>query len=356
VNLIHGSDITINDPTAPNVTVEASGLLAGGARSGSDPVTLTATDNSGIRRVELIDITNRAAPVTVGVEDYAEVRTGANRICDYSQPAPCPTLRRETIRASSLGTGARSVLVRVTDSGGNVTHRGPYRVGVQTPADRGAPNGTNATDAATLDVNWAIGGKGRRTLDYRDRAGVRGRLVNSAGAPIAGAKVALLTRDQRRDAPLVPRTTLVTGADGTFRTTVSATASRLLHFGWISHANDVRFAANSYLTLRTRAAAQLKVSTRRPRVGRRFTIRGRLLGVSRKAVTVIVQGRARGSRRYSTFADTTTTRSGRFKVRYRFRDSGSRGRRFVFRARIRPTERFPYETGYSRTVTVRVRG
>jgi hypothetical protein len=73
-------------------------------------------------------------------------------------------------------------------------------------------------------------------------------------------------------------------------------------------------------------------------------------------VTVIVQGRARGSRRYSTFADTTTTRSGRFKVRYRFRDSGSRGRRFVFRARIRPTERFPYETGYSRTVTVRVRG
>ena len=30
-NLIHGSDITINDPTAPSATVEASGLLAGGA-------------------------------------------------------------------------------------------------------------------------------------------------------------------------------------------------------------------------------------------------------------------------------------------------------------------------------------
>ena len=81
-----------------------------------------------------------------------------------------------------------------------------------------------------------------------------------------------------------------------------------------------------------------------------------LRGVSRSGVTVIVQGRASGSRRYSTFADATTSRTGTFRVRYRFRDRGSRGHRFVFRARIRPKETFPYETGYSRTVTVRVRG
>ena len=217
-HLLHGSDITINDPTAPSATVEANGLLAGGARSGSDPVTLTASDNSGIRRVELIDVTNPAAPIIVGVEDYTIDRTAANRICDYSLPAPCPALSRETIRATSLQTGDRSVIVRVIDTGGNITDRGPYLVGVQTPSDRGAINGTNATDTATLDVNWAIGGKRGRTLDYGDRAGVRGRLLNSAGAPIAGAKVVLLTRDLRRDAPLVPRTTLTTAADGTFRT------------------------------------------------------------------------------------------------------------------------------------------
>src|SRR5829696_2059447 len=69
-HLVHGSDITINDPTVPSATVEASGLLSGGARSGSDPVTLTASDNAGIRRVELIDVTNSAAPAVVGAEDY----------------------------------------------------------------------------------------------------------------------------------------------------------------------------------------------------------------------------------------------------------------------------------------------
>jgi len=76
---------------------------------------------------------------------------------------------------------------------------------------------------------------------------------------------------------------------------------------------------------------------------------------TRGGVPIVVQGRAAGSRRYDTFADTTTSSSGRFKVRYRFRSSASRGRSFVFRARIRPAPRFPYETGYSKTITVRVR-
>ena len=117
----------------------------------------------------------------------------------------------------------------------------------------------------------------------------------------------------------------------------------------------MRFGANGYLTLQARASGVLSVSTRRPRVGRTLTITGKLRGVSRGGVPIVVQGRAGGSRRYDTFADTTTSSSGRFRVRYRFRSSASRGRSFVFRARIRPAPRFPYETGYSKTVTVRVR-
>jgi hypothetical protein len=355
-NLVIGSDITINDPTKPSATVEASGLLAGGARGGSDPVTVTASDNSGIKRLELIDVTDSANPIYVGIEDYSQGgRTDANRICDFTNPAPCPSLSRETIRASALGVGQRLVVVRVFDSGGNYVDRGPYPVGVQTPSDRGAENGTDISEEATLLTNWTASRRRSRTLSYGDRAGIRGRLLNTAGRPIANARVTVLTRDLRRGAPLVPRATLTTAADGSFRTTVRATASRLIQFGWLSHLNDVRFAGNSYLTLRARPAARLSVSTRRPRVGRRFTISGKLSGVSRGGVTVIVQGRPSGSRRYSTFADATTSRTGTFRVRYRFRDGGSRGRRFVFRARIRAKESFPYEAGYSRTVTVRVR-
>jgi hypothetical protein len=355
-HILHGSDVTINDPTVPAVAVEASGMLAGGARDGSDPVTLTASDNSGIRKVELIDVSNPATPTVVGVEDYTIDRTRTNKVCDFSLPAPCPGLSRETVRPTALPAGQRAVVVRVTDTAGNVSDRGPYPVFAVTPSDRGALNGANATETGTLSVIWTKGlNARRRTLHYRDKAGVRGRLTNSNGTPIVGAKVLLLSRDLRRGASLIPRTTFTTDGDGRFSTTVTASSSRLLQFAWLSHANDIRFAANGYLTLQARAASTLRVSTRRPRVGRSLTISGRLRGVSRGGVPVVVQGRAKGSRRYETFADTTTSASGRFKVRYRFRSSDSRRHSFVFRARIRPAAKFPYETGYSSTVTVRVR-
>ena len=115
----------------------------------------------------------------------------------------------------------------------------------------------------------------------------------------------------------------------------------------------MRFAANAYLTLQARADARLSVSTRRPRVGRSFTISGQLQGVSRGGVTVIVQGRAarlaplRDVRRHDDVEQRHASASATASA-----TRGSRGRRFVFRARIRPAERFPYETGYSQTVTV----
>jgi hypothetical protein len=353
-HVLYGSDVTISDPTAPSVSVEASGLLAGGYRDGNDPITLTASDNSGIRRAELLDVTG--PPVVVAAEDYARTRTDARRVCDYSRPAPCPNLARETIRPTSLPAGQRQLLVRVTDTAGNVSTRGPYPVFAVTASNRGALNGTNATETATLQVEWTKGGgHRRRTLKYGEHAGVRGRLLSSAGARIGGAKILLITRDKRSDAPSVTRNTIVTKSDGTFQTTVAATASRLLQFAWASHANDIRFSANAFLTLQARAAATLKPSTRHPRVGRRFRLSGHLKGVNRGGVPVIVQGKLRGARHFTTFADTTSSSKGSFHVSYRFRTSGARGHRYQFRARIRPGRHFPYETGYSRTVSVTVR-
>ena len=135
------------------------------------------------------DRRHRRAPTVVGVEDYTSVRTDANRICDYSQPAPCPALSRETVRATSLPAGQRALVVRVTDTAGNVVDRGPYPVFAVTPSDRGALNGAGATETGTLSVIWTKGAKGdRRTLDYGTKAGVRGRLTNSDGQPIAARR------------------------------------------------------------------------------------------------------------------------------------------------------------------------
>ncbi len=363
-NVFYGAKVTVSDPTPPaTASVEASGLLAGGQRDGSDPVTVSATDNAGIKRLEIIDATDPAAQRVVGSENYdvgftyeaGEQRTDARATCSFRLAKPCPNLNGETIRPASLQVGRRSLIVRFVDAGGNAVDRGPYPVDVITPSDRGAANGSGVKEPARVILRFAKTRRTRTTVRFNRKTAVRGRLINADGNPIAGAELRLLTRDLRPGADAVDRRGVRTRADGSFRVTVRARASRQLQFAWKARANDSRFAANGYLTLKARAAGSLRARPRRVRVGRSVTLRGRLKGSHRGGVPIVVQGKLRGAKRFTTFADTTSSARGTFRARYRFRTAASRGRRFVFRARIRRAPGFPYETGATRTVRVRVR-
>lgn len=204
-HLLFGTGITVEDPVAPSeLVVEASGLLSGGERSGSDPVRIArATDNTGIRRAEILDVTDAAAPRVVGAEDYdtraSGTRTDAGGSCAYRLARPCPNLEGETLSAGSLPAGRRQVAVQVTDAGG-LTRRSPvYTVDVAVPSDRGPANGANATEGGSLAAAFSRGAT-RATADFGDRATVTGRLLNGAGQPVSGAELRVLTRDSDRDA------------------------------------------------------------------------------------------------------------------------------------------------------------
>jgi hypothetical protein len=363
-NVFYGTRVTVSDPAPPaSFTVEASGLMAGGPRDGSDPVTVSASDNAGIEKLEVFDLTNPAAPRVVASESYdvgptyeaGEQRTDKGATCSFRLAKPCPNLAGETLRPTSLQVGNRNLLVRVTDAGGNYVDRGPFPVNVVTPSDRGAANGTGVREPARVILRFANTRRKRQTVRHNRKIGVRGRLINADGNPIAGAELRLLTRDLRQGAGAIDRRGIRTRSDGSFRMTVRAKASRQLQVAWRARANDARFAANGYLTLKARAAGTLKVRPRAVRVGRSVRLTGRLKGLRRAGVPIVLQGKLRGARRFQTFADTSSSRRGTFRGRYRFRSAGSRGRQFVFRARIRRAPGFPYETGATRTVRVRVR-
>ena len=252
------------------------------------------------------------------------------------------------MRATSLQTGRRTLVVRAVDSGGNVAQRGPYQVDVTYPSDRGAFNGANATDSGRITVGFTGGNRKRRTIGFNSKAGTAGRLVNSAGEPIAGASIAVLTRDLDDDDAKL-RTFVTTDGDGRFRFRATAYASRLNQFGWASRVNDVRYAANGYLTLRARAAATLRARPRVSRVGGRVRLNGRLKGKRpRRTVDIVAQGRAGTRGRWRTFADGQVGRKGRIRVSYRFRDPASSGRRFQFRVKIERDSGYAYWGGYSR--------
>lgn len=351
-NLLYGARVIVNDPVLPTVAVEASGLLAGGQRNGSDPVTVTASDNAGIKRVEIVDVTG--TPRMVGTESYDGGLTDKQTGCSFRHERPCPNLADETVVSSSLEAGRRILRVRVIDAAENVVEQGPYSVDVITPSNRGAFNGSDATDDAGLTARFTRGSKSRRTVGFNDRVRISGRLLNSAGRPIRDARVNIFTRNISQGARFVERTSAITGRDGVYIATVSAGASRLVQVGWRSHVNDGRFQEAAYVTLKARASARLSASPRRVGLGRTVILSGRVRGtLPRRGVALIFQGRGNG-KSYSTFADGRASRTGRFRVHYRFRAGGSRGRTFVFRVKLRRDAGFPYEQGYSNRVRVRV--
>ena len=61
-------------------------------------------------------------------------------------------------------------------------------------------NGTGAKEPARVIVRFSNTKRPRTTVRYGRKVGIRGRLINADGNPIAGAELRLLTRDLRQGA------------------------------------------------------------------------------------------------------------------------------------------------------------
>lgn len=359
-----GSRVTIEDTRPPDLTaVQAGrGLLAPGTRAGDEPVTFSATDNSGIQRAEIVDVTDAAFPVVVASEDYRSgPNTDAGTRCDYTKPRPCPDLKDETIAAPTAIAGHRTLIIRVTDAGGESVVSAPFSVQA-----RGSLNGVNGGDGSRLVAGFPANvfrGKGKkrravfvlrpsRTVSYGKRATVRGTLKGANGQPVSGGNVRILVRENRLGAQYVDRGGVTTGPDGRFVFPVPAGNSRVLRLAYRAYLGDDGYAALSTATLNTRA----RISLQGPKHVRSHGIakfRGRLVGrpFPPRGVTLDLQIFQPGVG-WRVFATTRTRKSGTFTVRYHFQRASSG--RFTFRIRLRPSDAYPYSRGVSRRLRVRV--
>ena len=342
------------------VAVEASGLLAGGARQrlrprhGRPRPTTPASAGVELRR--------RHQPGGAGDRRRRGLRAPAARTARARparlQPAralPEPQRARPCAPTVAARRPAHADRARRPTPAATSSSSGPYPVfDVVTPSDRGALNGTGATETRHAD----------RALDHghaqapahasatAPRPASAGGWSTAPAQPIAGAQGARCSRATcARARAVVQRATLTTDADGRFSTTVDARPPRgCCQFAWRSHVNDIRFAANGYLTLQARATRDADASsTRRPRVGQ--TLHAQRPAARRRprgGVPVIVQGRAGGSsatrrsptrRRRAAAASRSATASA---LRPRA------GTRSVFRARIRPARALPVRDAATR--------
>ena len=337
---VFGATVTVNDPTKPTVDrVFPTGLNAGGVVGGDEAVMFDASDNSGIKRVDLVDVTPGGAERVIGFNEFG---------CDYSYARPCSNSTSRSVSADSIEPGARTLKLRVIDAGGNVGESAPFDVQAG-----GALNGSNASPAARLTATFS-NRRSRATVGFGRRARVNGRLTDATGAPIAGAAIQVLDRQLRTGTRYALLGDVTTGADGRFTLLAGRGAARVIRFEYRARRQLAAPSATDTVSMRVRAGVTLSIRPRSVGSNGRIRLSGRLKAGPIPRSGKVVDLQAFDGGKWRTFETVRARRNARYSASYRFTNA-TRGRRLTFRARVRRDDSYPYYLGYSSRVRVRIR-
>lgn len=214
----------------------------------------------------------------------------------------------------------------------------------------GGPNGEGASPRAVLSVRYSTGSSSRR-IAYGKSSVAVGRVVDENGRPIRDAIVDVTQTPAVRGARAASIQPAVTGADGSFRYTVSGRGpSRSVVFSY-RYLRGGAVASSAALKLTVRAGVSLNVTL----AGSVVRYRGRVLASSMPSAgkLVVVQGRSAGAR-WQTFASRRARGKGAFSGRYRLKVRRP-GRSLQFRVRVLGESGWPYTATTSKVVTRRVK-
>jgi hypothetical protein len=364
---IWSSEMALSDTSPPTAGPATGSAVTSPTWQGTETFAFPATDDGGGVYQAILEVDG--APVLARTIDDWGGRcvdtTAGGRVFRYPRPCLTSVDALVAVDANALPAGDHDVALRISDAAGNLRTVYAARKTIVAPArtigpgsdlaERGAANGENSSDAARLTARWARTARSTLTAHYGVRGVVRGRLIDAAGAGIRNARIELLTAiDGRSGAPL-DKGGARTRGDGRFTLILPRDASsRTLLLRYRSHANDTVAAAERTLRLKVRAGVKLSVAPHVAARGRSVRLRGRLVGrpLPRSGKVVELQARNPGER-WITFRTVRASRKGRFATRYTFRRGGPA--LYEMRARVRAADDYPYATGVSHAVRVRVR-
>jgi hypothetical protein len=360
------SEIVLSDTSLPTAGPVAGSAATSTTWRGTQVFAFAAADEgAGVYQAKLeVDGT---AVLTRTIDDWGgrceDTASGA-RVFRFPRPCPTSVDALIPVDTNALPAGEHDVSLRISDAAGNL--RTVYaarktivvparRIGPGSdPAERGAANGDNATDAARLTARWTRTRKATLNTPYGRRAVIRGRLTDGSRVGVRNARIELLSSiDGRVGAPL-DKGGARTRGDGRFTLILPRNASsRTLLLRYRSHVNDTVAGAERTLRLKVRAGVRLTVAPHVATRGRTVRLAGRLVGGPLPSGGKVVELQARTAHeRWITFRTIRASRRGRFATRYTFKRGGPA--LYLMRARVRAADDYPYATGASRVVRVRV--
>ena len=330
---------TLADRSAPTLSLGGS-LFQPGPRRGPQSAQLAATDAGG--GVWRWRVAVNGAPAGSAEASCDIVPGGPAR-----RFAPCPLT---AAHAFALDTedppfrgGANTVTACVTDVGWPANEVCASR---QVTVDNGCRS-SGGEAAASIAAAFA-NGRDVATAPSNRRLSVRGELRSRGGGGIGGASVCVFSRVAGGAEQL--EATIDADGSGGFRFSPRRGPSRRLRLVHRHRSDQVE----RTLTLRVRARPRLKVGPRsRLRNGQVARFRGKLPGPAADGRVVVLQARV-GSR-WQAFKSARSGPEGRFRARYRFRETTGR-RLYRFRAVVREQAGYPYLKGASPVRRVVVSG
>jgi len=369
------SAVSIEDDQAPEV-VKLEGSLAESApiADAAGHLFVTADDTGGGVAAFEFSV-DGGAPQRVAV-------SGSQGSCEepFSQADPCPreATRGLVVDTASLAPGAHSVSGTVVDAAGNATPFGPVTFTVASPvvppvvppappaqpeAPRGnggngggngngggrqPDNGTPAVETPRLQLQptkgkGGPGGSGR----------LRGTLTTSAGAPIAGAELAVEVTEVGGEARGKKRF-VQTDANGHFAFKVGGSGARNVVVSYAPVRGGAP-AKSAQALVTTKLALTLTPHPKRLRAGQTVRFLGHLRGAGKAARGAVVAIQAIAGGGWTTIDTATADAHGNFSWAHRFRYV-ERDALFSFRAVVPRTPGWPWPTVRSHRVQLPIEG
>jgi hypothetical protein len=348
---VFSSRVGLSDDRAPAFRSAPTGSLleTGAPIDGVRSVEYAAYDDGGGLA--------RAALVVDGVMRKEQPADPADASCrePYVETVPCSLVAEGTIRFDTavLSDGPHQVALAVIDAGGNRALSSPVEVVTN---NRGGVNGTGASRRARIMSWFLVGGRSRtsRTVPFGRRATVYGSLTTVDGVPIRGAGIDVSATPSVRGAAARPLGRVTSDRRGRFTFTAPKGASRRFRLSYRPFESDPTPAAAAEVTLNVRAGMALRVTPRRTTSRGRISFTGRLLGGPYRAGTQVqLFAVARKGRDRVPVATLRADRRGRFQFRYRFRRTFAPFT-YYFQAVVQRQNGYPYATGRSKRVSVRI--
>lgn len=344
---VHSAAITLQDGFLPTFASPPSGppIDSPAELTGVQPVWVSANDRGGGVYEAMLELDGRI--VASRVLDANGGR--CQEPFTSAQPCSISAAGSLSLDTTAVPDGPHTLRVLVSDATrSNVTAWGPVQISTANSSCNPSPR----IDSMRISAGFS-GSSGLRsavTRSYGGRLKVSGRLVSPLGVPSVGARVCLLSREERPGAPLRHVAVVVTDGAGRFSAQVPRGPSRRL----MAVHRVPGGAAVATMRVRVRAVVSLRASRSRLRNGGTVVLRGRLRHGPLPDRGVLVELQAKRGRKWQTFGTTRTRTGGRYELRYRFtRTTGVQ--RYAMRALVPDQSAYPYARATSRPIALLVR-